>query len=717
MRWIIASRESPAFPMGSWIARGWMGLPITGDDLSFTPEEAAELAASLNVEVTSELVSTIIDETLGWPIGVRLALSLVARKRGIGSTRVQTREALFALLDDEVWKPLSAPLRALIAAAALLPAPAFAPLEATGLANVRANMEQIFAKVPFIAAIDDEAFAIHDLFREFVGTKAARESSSGGIATRMGAALVASGNPADGLRLLVDANDVAGVSDALALHAFDLLETGQRSAVNTALAFLGEHNLDDSGVALAVRGALAFADGSPTNSANLFVRALERDAPPAIRGAVSQRLALNYANRGLLTEALEALAPVENDPSISAEARLEIRALSTMLVSVAGLGDHAQTNALIAELEGQLATAQPSVQARLLQRLGNAAFYNWDAEAAERLSQDAAQMAIQLGMDTVAALAYGTLYSMAVFFDADPGRARSFARSLAAAAERAANTGLHVYALRVQYMIAAMDVEVDEANALESALASLVDARTYREIFPFRFAKALQYVAMNDVAKAEATLRSMPGTTMSGPERARRENFLTLLLLLRGKRGVAAATALERGFLSEAPNDAQGRVAMANAFALRGIAFWALDRPAMARKAFELDAGEMPLRERILLDAFKELASMPHPLPSGEAIDRLRSRLTKAGYRAYAELLRMLVDVDANDVELSASELETLREFDRGGRAADVAKALGKSRYTVQNQIQSAIKKLGCSGRAEALAYARQRGWLDRTPS
>ena len=35
MRWIVASRESPAFPMGSWIARGWMGLPITSDDLAF----------------------------------------------------------------------------------------------------------------------------------------------------------------------------------------------------------------------------------------------------------------------------------------------------------------------------------------------------------------------------------------------------------------------------------------------------------------------------------------------------------------------------------------------------------------------------------------------------------------------------------------------------------------------------------------------------------
>src|SRR5271154_903692 len=40
IRWIVASREVPPFPMGSWIARGWMGLPITADDLGFTTEEA-----------------------------------------------------------------------------------------------------------------------------------------------------------------------------------------------------------------------------------------------------------------------------------------------------------------------------------------------------------------------------------------------------------------------------------------------------------------------------------------------------------------------------------------------------------------------------------------------------------------------------------------------------------------------------------------------------
>jgi DNA-binding CsgD family transcriptional regulator len=211
-------------------------------------------------------------------------------------------------------------------------------------------------------------------------------------------------------------------------------------------------------------------------------------------------------------------------------------------------------------------------------------------------------------------------------------------------------------------------------------------------------------------------MRSMPVASLSVPELARRDAFLTLLLLLRHKRS-AATDALERGLVTEVPIGYE-RIEMAYAYAYRGIAFWALDRPAQARKAFDFDTAELPLSHRHAIDIFKALTDLPHPLPNPGAIAELSASLTAAGFRAYAELLRQLVELDANDAELSAAELETLREFDRfGGRAADVAKALGKSKFTIQNQIQSAIKKLGCSGRAEALAYARQRGWLDRTPN
>jgi ATP/maltotriose-dependent transcriptional regulator MalT/DNA-binding CsgD family transcriptional regulator len=717
MRWIVSSREAPRFPMGSWIARGWMGLPLTSDDLRFTPDESAALAADLGLTVSSADLATIVDDTLGWPIGVRLALGLVARKRSAGLTRMQTRDALYALLEDEVWQPLDADVRRLIAAAVLVPAPAISTLLAAGFPDARTAMATVFERVPFVQPIDDDAFSIHDLFREFVISRTPRETESNEGAARMGAALLGEGNAADGLRLLVAAGRADDVVLALAEHAFDLLETGNRAVVNAGLALLAERGRNDEGVALAIRGALAFSDGSGSNSANLFARAIKRDLPPGMRSEVSRRLALSYANRGMMDEAITVLQSLGTGAETFVDDRLENQALELGFSVAAGKYGPGEAARRIAEIELRLADLSPATQVRVLQRLGNAALYSGDLESAERLSQDAALLASELGMDTFAALAYGTLYSVAGLSDPDMSRARSYLRSQADAAERAANTALRVYALRGQYIIAAMNAEFAEAQALESMLSSLVDARSYRNAFIFRFAHALQNVAQSNVAKAEATMRSMPPSLLSPAQQLRREAFLVVLQLLNHERAAAAA-GLERALLTEASLDQLSRLEIAYAYTFRGIAYWALDRPAQARKSFEFDMAGLPQRDRVLIDAFRRLSALPHPLPNADAIPEICSTLGGAGFGAYVELLRRLVELDANDVALSAAEIETLRAFDRcGGRAVDVAKALGKSRYTVQNQIQSAIRKLGCHGRAEALAYARQRGWLDKTPS
>jgi LuxR family transcriptional regulator, maltose regulon positive regulatory protein len=373
MRWIVASRESPAFPMGSWIARGWMGLPITNDDLAFSSDEASDLAASLDIAVSADDIAAIVEETLGWPIGVRLALSLVARKRKTRQTRVQTRDALFALLHDEVWSPLDADLRTLIAAAAMTRMPTIGTLVAAGFTNARDSMARVFARIPFIQAIDDDAFAIHDLFREFVATRAARElPADGDVSARMGGALVVSGNPADGLRLLINADDVAGVKDTLARHAFDLLECGQRSSINAAIEFLGDRGLADDGVALAVRAAFAASDGSGSNATNLFARALQRTVPPQMRCEVTRRLAMSYVNRGEEQMALDVLVPAIADAAFTAEEQLELRTFTVALR--AAVGEVGGIRESIAQIESAIPSASPAAQARILQRLANASF-------------------------------------------------------------------------------------------------------------------------------------------------------------------------------------------------------------------------------------------------------------------------------------------------------------------------------------------------------
>jgi len=701
--------------MGSWIARGWMGLPVTSEDLRFTLEEAAALAELLGVAVAPDQLQRIVDDTLGWPIGVRLALGLVARKRGALQTRMQTRDALFALIDDEIWRPLGPELQQLIAAAALVPVPAISTLIAAGFADARAMTAAACARVPFIQPVDEDAFTIHDLFREFVTTRAPQQSV--GVAAGIGAALVGGGNAADGLRILIAAGDVQQIASALARHAFDLLETGHRGTVHAALALLQERALGDSGVALAIRGALAFSDGSGTNSANLFERALQRGVPPEMRAEVARRLALSFGNRGLTSDALAVLEPLAGDAALAPEDRIENEALCIMLRSAAASGDRAELATQIATLERRLAGAPAPAQVRILQRLAISAFYCGDLETAERLAHDCAQLATELGMDTYAALAYGTLYSAAGVRSTDATRARSFARSQADAAERAANTALRVFALRAQYIIAAEGAAFSEAELIEAKLAGLADARAYRDTALFRHARALCHVAAGDLDKAESALRTIPAGALSNAERAYRDAFLAVILLLRGQRAEAEA-ALLPGLLHDASHDFYSHLRLAYAYAYRGLAYWALDRPAQARRAFTFDARDITARDRVLIDALKTFTALPHPLPNDGALQTIGETLQRAGFGAYLEVLRRLVARDANTVELSAAEIETLRVFDRfGGRAVDVAKALGKSKYTVQNQIQSAIKKLGCSGRAEALAYARQRGWLDTTTS
>ncbi len=715
MRWVVASREAPRFPMGSWIARGWMGLPLTSDDLRFTLDEARELADILNIAISEHDLEAIVEDTLGWPIGVRLALSLVARKRALGQTRVQTREALFALLGDEVWEPLEPELREIISSAALMAAPTITTLTAAGFSDARNAIPRIFSRVPFIQPIDDDSFAIHDLFREFVTAQTPRPAAERtAVVTRMGTALVSGGNPADGLRLLIAAADVAGVRDALADHAFNLVETGQRTIVQTAITFLGENELDDDGVVLAIRAAFANSDGSGVNAANLYVRALAHNLPSEMRCEVTHRLAMSYLSRSDVQAALKLLLPAAEDPTFSADEHLVMRALCTLVRAMNG--ETATIRESIDHVDQALTSVAAVTQARILQRLAVAAFYIGDFEVSERLAHRGALLAVDLSMDTLAALCYGTLYSIASSIDGNTRRAREFLRDQAAAAERAANTALRVFALRAEFVLAAVNAETERARSLDATLSKLVDARTYRDSFAMRTSRALLYVASGDLKKAEAPLTA-PASDLSPAEAAFRDALLILLMLARGERA-GAALGLERALLMEASLDNYSRTRISCAYAFRAVAFWMLDRPVQARRSFGFDATELPQHYRILVEALRTLTEFRHPLPDRSAAAALCNDLEEADFGAYAALVRRLVERDANEVALSSTEIETLRVFDRyGGRAVDVAKALGKSRYTVQNQIQSAIKKIGCSGRAEALAYARQRGWLDPTNS
>ena len=218
---------------------------------------------------------------------------------------MQTRDALFALIDDEVWQPLERETQRLVRAAALIPSPAISTLVASGFTDAPAGIATVFEKIPFVTAVDDDAFLIHDLFREFVASRTPADDDAGEIATSIGVALVETGHPADGLRLLVAAKRVDDVERALGLHAFDLLESGhpQRGRRRAGVARrtrTQRSRREPRGQRRAFVRRRKFGEcGQPVGA-----RALQSELPPAMRSDVARRLAINYMLRNSYDEAL-----------------------------------------------------------------------------------------------------------------------------------------------------------------------------------------------------------------------------------------------------------------------------------------------------------------------------------------------------------------------------------------------------------------------------
>jgi DNA-binding NarL/FixJ family response regulator len=54
--------------------------------------------------------------------------------------------------------------------------------------------------------------------------------------------------------------------------------------------------------------------------------------------------------------------------------------------------------------------------------------------------------------------------------------------------------------------------------------------------------------------------------------------------------------------------------------------------------------------------------------------------------------------------------LQVLRLLARGGTSRTVAAELSRSPLTIDSHVKAIVKKIGCRGRLEAVALARERG-------
>ena len=710
VRWIAASREVPALPIGTWIARGLMALPITDDDLAFTLEETIRLAAARGVEIERDVLRLIVADSGGWPMAIHLALQLWDRTRSMAPLQIRTREVLFSQIELELWPHVSDDIRDTIFACALLPVTNSDVLSAAGFSGAETLLERAHNAIPFVQRTVEGGYALHDLFAEFIHKTIRRQPAKlTALRERLATGLLVRGRQAEALQVLIAGSDDERILNLLASAGFPLIESGRRAVVAQALQFVTERGHGSHPAVTALRGVLSYADGNTSNAEALFIHAHERGLPPLMRVETGRRLATAYLNRGEGDLAVAILEPLVADPAVAFHDRVELRSSLAAALATALRADAARS--LIEEIVGDLGAVDPPARARIQQRLSFTAYYLGDLRSAAAFARDAAQLATELHLWYYAAAAHSVLYSVTSLTEIDSRIALGHARMTYLNGDRAGDNGLTAYGLRAEYVLHAYRGDAFAFDAADAHLNRFHDVRTFRTSFPARNARALAQATRGQLAKAISTLSVIDPAELSGAERALRESMLALLLFLADRRDESLSM-LKSPLLFEATGDFVSRRYLNLARVTRGIALWCHDRGAQARRMHRFDEGSVAENDRVLFAAAIEICSHQRHLTPPAVLQASLADLETYGWGGYGRLFELIIAKGESVSVLTPAEIRTLRAFRNGANTLAVAGFLGKSPHTIEAQLKSVYKKLGCVSRAEALVYARSHGWL-----
>jgi DNA-binding NarL/FixJ family response regulator len=110
------------------------------------------------------------------------------------------------------------------------------------------------------------------------------------------------------------------------------------------------------------------------------------------------------------------------------------------------------------------------------------------------------------------------------------------------------------------------------------------------------------------------------------------------------------------------------------------------------------------------------IRAVKNPGLKDDVLERLYA-LDALGYAGVRKIVSTAVESSISaenpaDGLLTRAEIAVLESLAEGRGPKDIALETGRSVYTIQVHIKNIIKKLGCSGRNEALTVARKRGLL-----
>ncbi len=293
-RWtlVLLSRRRPALALPRLRARGEMaefGL----DDLRLDAGDVQALLAACGGDAA--LAARLHERTQGWAAGVRMALNAVGRGRA-SLTDAAIDRPMFDFLAAEVIGELDLPLHDFLVAASVLPELTPSRCAAVcGDPRAALRLEQLEAMGLFTTRLDGDGpepvYRLHDLFREALSARFARETPERRAAV-LAAAAATDTDPAGAVATWMDAERWDRAEAELIQHAQGLVMQGRAREVQTLLSRFPPAQRQASGALQLLEGQLGWVRWNWAAAMTATARAAE--CFEAAGDAVAARDARSY---------------------------------------------------------------------------------------------------------------------------------------------------------------------------------------------------------------------------------------------------------------------------------------------------------------------------------------------------------------------------------------------------------------------------------------
>jgi DNA-binding NarL/FixJ family response regulator len=710
LRWILVTRTADALPVARWMATGLMELPLDEDDLRVSVDELRDAAATLGYALDDARVATLHAQTRGWPLGLAIALA-----RGPDAeVDVSDREELYDAIVRDALAGLDAPAQDAVFATAL--AGRFDRALLAGLGIDPAEGPRMLLGTGLAYALDGDLFAYNEPYRErlLLRVHGLAPERRAALFVRAGEALAAAGRWTESIGLLLREGDPVRVADLLDRRGFATLDVGEATLVRDALETMPEELLAARPRLLGMKAALASLEERLDVSEAWFRMAIDA-ASGDTRREIVIRYGVDLVRRGR-SDAVELLETeaAQMQGSSGWDAALW-GLLGTAYVTAYRIDD--ARNAARRALQRIGDVTDPSVRARIFHQAAFVALNDRDFASAKDLAERAVAGAEESFLYDLAARALSVLYVMAIDVDDDAEAGRRALLRLEDAARKAGSATLRLYAILNSYelevlagnvaAIERLDAELRELHVFLTPLASetILPAQALRASWDGRFEHAYQLLA--------------PGAEkqFDDDRRAHRWAEASVYAAAAGMRSESAAA-------MNASREALRKVDPKDRWALRTNAYLTIAVILLAHQGrarsmladLRRSAREAGPRFGAMVDAIRALHARWttgwHGDPRlSDALERLDA-VELGGFARFLGALPLPTTDRARAGLLTEIEKHVLRLVAQGATSKEIAADLDRSSHTIDAHIRTICRKLGCSGRRQAVAFAIREGLI-----